>query len=130
MERVVKESHRWFKNFAEEVKNGSVLMGPMFDSVLEKLKDRWREEVSKMLEIFSCDPETIRERLNQIEVYQKIRDIKSIVESLMKIRDIHQITSGFPRLAAVMKSVRKRIILNKPSHSCGFISLFLILLIR
>ena len=81
-------------------------MGPKFDSVLEKLKDKWRVEVSKMLEIFSCDPETIRERLSQIEIYQKIRDIKNIVESLMKIRDVHQITSKFPRLAAVKESVR------------------------
>ena len=106
MDVVVKQSHLWFKNVAEYTKTGKILLDGAFDSMLDIVKDHWRDGISKMLEIVGCNEGTIKIRLEQIEIYQKMRDAERILYQLAKIKDHHKVTSELPKLARIKKTVR------------------------
>lgn len=75
-----------------------------FEEITKNQKD-WQENFGKLMNFAKMSDKLIKQRFEQIEVYNKLDNINKIIEILLELKTKNELTGNFSVLQDMLKSV-------------------------
>jgi len=107
---VVEASLASYKQLGESLIADSFVLSN-FDTIkadlTKKIKGtfKWKQEFETMLKFSGCEMALVSDRIRQLEVYEKFKQIKEISTLLLKLKELNNLTGNFKALTQIHSSL-------------------------